>query len=356
MTTSRAKIIAFRLFVLLCLMSCYRFYRVTLHDRPSDRRVEASHASPSFSGAHRLTLPATSSPPTLNASLLHRLTLPTTPSPSTLNASLLHRLTLPNTPSPPTLNASLPPWLTKPITPNPLSPIFDMLLRRWDAIADKAGIKYSLTFGTYLGWLRDRTYIPYDQDMDVHIGREGLSKLLLLVAQPWCTFNTDLKTQPLQGDEIRLVIYAAHEAQVLESQRPRYDCSGKPVSFAVDSCSFNGPLARLILSTRNSKWWKQGGGKTRHLDIFLYKYEPGKKTRHMHQVNTSSCGQVVSYFPSSLASELPPVQPCTINDVNASCFERVFGHSFMKCKYGPGYVTPNKRWNARLQKWVPGHV
>lgn len=238
-------------------------------------------------------------------------------------------------------------------SPNHLAPVFDTLLKRWDAIANKAGIAYSLTFGTYLGWLRNRTYIPYDQDMDVHIGKESLGKILRLAAYPWCSFNSDLKAQPLQDEEIRLVLYAEHKAPMLNSKRPRFDCQGRKVSMQVDSCSFNGPLARLVYLTRDRGWWTRTGVKTRHLDVFLYHDKIDSKFSIVQK--NSVCVLYASYIPSMFSTTLPPVQRCSLNAVNTSCFYKDYGHNFMRCKYGPDYMTQNKRWNALLQRWIDTH-
>lgn len=239
---------------------------------------------------------------------------------------------------------------------NPLAPLFDIIVKRWDAIAREADISYSLTFGTYLGWLRNGTYIPHDHDVDVHIGKESLQKLLLLVSNPWCSLNTDLKARPLQNEEVRLLIYAAHQAPMSEWKRARFDCKGRQVLMQIDSCSFNdGPIARLVYLTQNKKWWTQRGVKTRHLDIFLYNHKPDTKHSQSYNVskkNFASCGRFDLYEPSMFSATLPPVAPCLMNGVNTSCFIKDFGHHFMRCQYGMNYMMPDKYWNEFLKKWV----
>ena len=62
--------------------------------------------------------------------------------------------------------------------PNPLTDELDTLLKFWHKVAEEVGITYSITYGTYLGWVRNRDYIPYDGDLDVHIGSDGVPLLM----------------------------------------------------------------------------------------------------------------------------------------------------------------------------------
>ena len=57
------------------------------------------------------------------------------------------------------------------------------LLYELDRVCRKHGIKYILDFGTLLGAIRHKGYIPWDDDIDVSMLREDYDKLLSVASQ-----------------------------------------------------------------------------------------------------------------------------------------------------------------------------
>lgn len=227
---------------------------------------------------------------------------------------------------------------------NPYTSTFDKLLTKWDQIAKKANIPYSITYGTYLGWLRHGDYIPYDDDMDVHIGQESVSKLMAMKGKEDCCESRELGEKPLQTDVPRLILNPYHEHRVHDQHRPRYGCDGQTVQNYKDNCSFNGPIARIIYP---------GKEKFLHIDIFVFHREDDKDKRTELETQgwaTKLNGPYGVYVASSEGSRLPPVKPCVLHGIGTSCF--VDGTHFLKSNYGRDYMKPDKVWNTSDQKWA----
>ena len=53
--------------------------------------------------------------------------------------------------------------------------IYKLLLKRWHQIATTHKIRYVIAYGTLLGQIRNKDFIPYDYDIDVIIDRESVS-------------------------------------------------------------------------------------------------------------------------------------------------------------------------------------
>ena len=227
---------------------------------------------------------------------------------------------------------------------NPHTMVFDTLLRSWDEIACGAAIPYSISYGSYLGWFRHQDYIPYDEDVDVHIGRESVSKLMALKEKDYCCESRELKLHPFLEGIPRLVLNPFHENKVIEKHRPRYNCNGDMVSTAPsvghgggDDCAFNALIARLIYPGKKRMF---------HLDISVYHREDDETRRAELEENGLAeefYGPFGSWIPSYIGSPLPPVQPCRINGIKTSCFRD--GEYLLESLYGKDFMKPNKMWS-----------
>ena len=49
---------------------------------------------------------------------------------------------------------------------------FDKILGWFHNLSEKHNINYSIAYGTMLGYIRNKYYIPYDNDMDLYIGKD----------------------------------------------------------------------------------------------------------------------------------------------------------------------------------------
>ena len=228
---------------------------------------------------------------------------------------------------------------------NPKAQVFDAMLTKWDQIASNVNIRYSATYGTYLGWLRTGGYIPYDGDMDVHIGSESVAKLMAMNGMDGCCETSQLGQCSFETDVPKLVLNSYHERRVEDQYRPRYECDGKPTKTQSDDCAFTGPIARVI--------YPSPGKRYDHLDIFLYLREDDEKKRSeltSKGLASEFEGPFASYVSSSSGSQLPPVKPCTLHGIKTSCFED--GHDLMKNVYGENYFKPNHVWDNASHTWV----
>jgi hypothetical protein len=210
---------------------------------------------------------------------------------------------------------------------NPLNrETFLPLLRRWIELCREHDIRYSIFWGTLLGQLRNQRIIPYDQDVDVVVGKSGLDALYALPGRaPACVFNDELKDQPTWKEhEIRLVI----RRDLVSYDGPRYDCRGRRVAAQVDSCAFNGPLARLIIKLpaglHGREYW--------HLDVDLF----------------TDISRFKIYPAVHEVDELPELEHRPLEGMLVSCLRDPL--PYIVDYYGADYMTPDHDY--RDGRWI----
>jgi mannosyltransferase OCH1-like enzyme len=178
--------------------------------------------------------------------------------------------------------------------------LYDML--QWfDNIASKYDIKYSLVYGTLLGWRREGHIISKDTDLDVQIGSVGISKLVHLIDTGIAKAASE--HGGINTNKITLLVRKTHDRLFSDVQRT--NCKGEPVSRMVDGCAFSGPIARVMF-------------KGKHVDIYF-------RCSHLTSVPSSwHCkGRIhsgCSYCQSRDSVPLPEVYPCRLGPVDTYCF------------------------------------
>ena len=234
--------------------------------------------------------------------------------------------------------------------PNPWADKLDTLLKFWHRAAEEGGVAYSITYGTYLGWVRNRDYIPYDHDVDVHIGSEGVPSLMALANRTWCCTPQELSQQPIRFGEPRLLLNPNHRLHQIDSERSRFSCEGKPVRWQMDACSFTGPVARLVYRSGGPRHYQ-----TMFLDVFVFHRDQDRprvsrlrRTGWLDELH----GEYATYAASQYGTALPRVGTCTLHGVRTKCFGRAEGKEFLRQYYGPSYLMPDKQWDPRTSKWV----
>jgi hypothetical protein len=175
------------------------------------------------------------------------------------------------------------------------------MLSWFNDIANKNGIKYSLVYGTLLGWRREGHIISKDTDVDVQIGTNGIHKLVHLIDTG--VAKAAAEHGGINTSEITLLVRKTHDSLFSDVQRT--NCKGELVSRMVDVCAFNGPIARVML-------------KGKHINIFF-------RCSHLTSVPSSwHCkGRIhsgCSYCQSKDSVPLPEVYPCRLGPVDTYCF------------------------------------
>ena len=210
---------------------------------------------------------------------------------------------------------------------HPLSrEVFLPLLEEWISLCKRYNVEYSIFWGTLLGQLRNQRIIPYDQDIDVVVGKSGLNTIYGLPGSaPGCVFNNELKDQPAWKDhEIRLVV----RKDLVSPDGPRFDHLGQLTPVQVDACSFNGPLARLIIKLpagfTGREYW--------HLDVDLFtditRFNPYPA---IHEVD-----------------ELPELEYRPLEGLQVSCLKHPL--PYVEGYYGNDFMTPDHVY--RDGEWI----
>jgi glycosyltransferase involved in cell wall biosynthesis len=212
---------------------------------------------------------------------------------------------------------------------NPLvQTIFLPLLRAWIALCRDHKVPYSVFWGTLLGQVRNQRLIPYDFDLDVVVGRSGLDILYALPGRvPGCVYNDDLRHQPeWKEHEIRLVV----RRDLTSADGPRYDHRGQKVQTQVDSCAFNGPLARLIIKLPAEAGLREFW----HVDVDLF----------------TDLSHFDAYPPVPNVDELPDLEERPLEDLLVSCIKNPL--PYLTAWYGADYLVADHvyhdgRWLRR---------
>ena len=220
---------------------------------------------------------------------------------------------------------------------HPKSDIIDKLAKQWHELSIKYNINYSLAWGTLIGYCRNTNYIPWDSDIDIWIGKEGVEKLVKMTES---RFTND-KEKHIFEDNMRLVLHPYYYKENKEKHKYRFDVNGDLVTNQIDSYSFNGPIARLIY---NDEFF---------LDIDLWCL---KKKKELYKNNDN-----VSYFVSherlingkymlgvypslEYSTNMPETIITKLNNNDVRVFkDKEFLKQVLISCYGTDFIIPDRR-------------
>ena len=212
---------------------------------------------------------------------------------------------------------------------NPNEKNFDKILKWFNDFSNKHNIKYSLTYGTMLGYIRNKTYIPYDGDMDFFIGKDDANKIIKLINNDNIIYNSDITT--IKKDTYYIIINKGHNSKM--KGRKRYNCKGKLVDKHNDACSFNGLFARIIYNGVFS-------------DLFVYS---DNSEENEYTVKCRDVGCV--YNATDYGRNLPDIKNIKLNNVDTKIFKSdKLINKLLSSWYGNNYIIPNHEF--KNNKWV----
>jgi len=210
---------------------------------------------------------------------------------------------------------------------------YDSILKWFNNFANKNNINYSLAYGTMLGYVRNKNYIPYDTDMDLFIGKEDAYKIIQLINNDNIMYNSDIdKNGELSTNKIYIIITKDHDKKF--KNRSRYNCKGEIVDSQIDPCSQNELFARVIYN--NTIW----------CDLFVYSEN---KKEDEYNVNCGNHNCV--YIATHTGSNLPETKNIKLNNINTKIFKSdKFIHNLLIQKYKENYLKPDHKY--KNGKWI----
>ena len=212
---------------------------------------------------------------------------------------------------------------------------FNKILDWFHKLSEKHNINYSLAYGTMLGYIRNKNYIPYDDDMDLYIGKDDAYKIIGLINNDNILYNSNIKKiKGLSDDKVYIIINENHNKKMINGKgRPRFNCNGDKVDKQIDNCSYNGLFARIIY-------------KRKHCDLFVY--TKNNKTDEYHtKCHKSGC----VYISTDKGENLPKTKIVKMNNINTRIFKSdKFIHKLLSSLYGDYYIKPDHKF--KNGKWV----
>ena len=207
---------------------------------------------------------------------------------------------------------------------------YDYILNWLYNFSNNNDINFSIAYGTLLGYVRNNNYIPYDNDMDIYIGKDDAYKIISLINNKNIIYNSDVKT--INNHDLYLIINKNHDEKI--DNRDRYNCNGNKVNKQCDDCSFNGLFARIIYNKV-------------HCDLFVYS-DNNVNDDYNKDCNNMGCVYVST---SKGKSTFPNTKTVKINNINTKIFESDnLIKNLMVSKYGSNFMKPNHEYNNG--RWV----
>lgn len=199
---------------------------------------------------------------------------------------------------------------------NPNEEKYNVILEWFNNFSDKHNINYSLAYGTLLGYVRNKKYIPYDMDMDLLIGKDDAYKIIDLIDNKQILYNVDIKNiGGLNNNNIYIIINKSHNNEDMDEsnliKRPRHDCNGDKIDSQVDSCSQNILFARVIYNKV-------------HCDLLVYGED--------------------EYIPTDKGINLPETKKVKFNNITKIFKSDEFINDFFIKYYGKDYLIPNHEY------------
>lgn len=112
------------------------------------------------------------------------------------------------------------------------------ILKKFDSICKENGLEYSLAYGTMLGAIRHKGFIPWDDDIDVFMKREDYEKLLKLKYD-----DGDFEIKSYRYSKNYYFLYSKmvdKRTYICEDWRAEKDMGLFVDIFPLDYCNFSG--------------------------------------------------------------------------------------------------------------------
>lgn len=214
---------------------------------------------------------------------------------------------------------------------NPNEKEYDIILEWFNNFSNKYIINYSIAGGTMLGYVRNKKYIPWDDDVDIFIGKDDAYKIISLINNNNIIYNININIKNLKKDTIYIIINIDHNLKLKD--RRRFNCDGNPVNSQIDSCSQNELFGRVIYNNVFS-------------DIQVYT-DNNEENEYSINCNDSRC----LFTATDYGIKLPETKNIKINNIDTKIFksEKLID-KLLSSAYGKNYlITDHKYKNS---KWI----